>query len=74
VRAPEGYTHAGVGWMILGWIAVGAAMVSGWLGGELVEILGLSVNDDADVNAPSSWPGRRAGQRGARPIPVRREV
>jgi uncharacterized membrane protein len=74
-RAPGGYMHAGVGWMILGWIAVGAAMVSGWLGGELVEILGLSVHDDANVNAPSSWPGRGGGKRGARAIPVvRREV
>lgn len=75
VRAPAGYAHAGVGWMILGWIAVGAALVSGWLGGELVETLGMSVREDANVNAPRSWPGASKG--GARTIPVhsvRREV
>lgn len=30
------------------------AGVTGWLGGELVERLGVSVSDGADVNAPSS--------------------
>jgi uncharacterized membrane protein len=40
--------------MILGWIGVALALVSGWLGGELVERLGVGVDDNADVNAPSS--------------------
>lgn len=30
------------------------AGVTGWLGGELVERLGMSVSDEANVNAPSS--------------------
>ncbi|MEV1328001.1 DUF2231 domain-containing protein [Micromonospora costi] len=34
-----------------------------WLGGELVERLGISVSDNANVNAPSSL--RRAPARGA---------
>jgi len=35
-------------------IAVVLAMVGGWLGGELVERLGVSVHPDAHLNAPSS--------------------
>jgi uncharacterized membrane protein len=45
--------------MVPGWIALGAAVVSGWLGGELVERLGVAVDEDANVNAPSSLRRRR---------------
>ncbi|MFC4149615.1 DUF2231 domain-containing protein [Micromonospora mangrovi] len=38
------------------------AGATGWLGGELVERLGVSVSDEADVNAPSSL-SRRSGGR-----------
>ena len=42
-------------WMqVVGWIALPLALVGGWLGGELVERLGVGVYRDADVNAPSS--------------------
>lgn len=51
---PEGYPNAGVGRMIWGWIAVAISMVSAWLGGELIETLGISVRDGANPNAPSS--------------------
>jgi uncharacterized membrane protein len=44
----------------LSMIAILFALVSGWLGGELVERLGVGVADDANVNAPSSL-GRTAG-------------
>jgi uncharacterized membrane protein len=52
--APGGYDHAGAGSMIFGWVAVGLAVVSAWMGGELVETLGISVREDANVDAPPS--------------------
>jgi uncharacterized membrane protein len=36
------------------------ALVTGWLGGELVDRLGVGVDDDAHVDAPSSLRTRRA--------------
>ncbi len=41
---------------------VGAAVlgVTGWLGGELVDRLGVGVDDGAHLNAPSSLSGRSA--------------
>lgn len=41
-------------------IAVGIALVTGWLGGELVEQLGVGVNPGANLNAPSSLSGTNA--------------
>jgi uncharacterized membrane protein len=35
-------------------IGLGIALVTGWLGGELVERLGVSVDDGAHLDAPSS--------------------
>ena len=35
-------------------VGVGLALVTGWLGGELVERLGVGVHEGAHVNAPSS--------------------
>jgi hypothetical protein len=35
-------------------LAVGLALVTGWLGGELVERLGVGVDDGAHLDAPSS--------------------
>jgi uncharacterized membrane protein len=60
--APGGYAEAGVGRMIWGWIGVAIAVVSAWLGGELVEKLGIGVHEDANPNAPSSL-APRAGTR-----------
>jgi hypothetical protein len=48
------YTAAGVVSMLPGWVAVGLAVVTGWLGGELVETLGISVHEGAHADAPSS--------------------
>jgi uncharacterized membrane protein len=44
---------------------VGLALgsVAGWLGGELVDRLGVGVDDGAHVDAPSSLSGRPARQR-----------
>jgi uncharacterized membrane protein len=36
------------------------ALVGGWLGGELVDRLGVGVDTDANLNAPNSLSGRRA--------------
>lgn len=40
--------------------AVLLALVTGWLGGELVDRLGVGVDEGANVNAPSSLSGRPA--------------
>jgi len=40
--------------IVLSAVAVGIALVTGWLGGELVDQLGIGVNEGANPNAPSS--------------------
>jgi uncharacterized membrane protein len=40
--------------LALSFIAVVAALLGGWLGGELVERLGVSVTPGANLNAPNS--------------------
>ncbi len=40
--------------LALSFIGVGAAMLGGWLGGELVERLGVGVAEGANLNAPNS--------------------
>jgi uncharacterized membrane protein len=52
------------GTLVLSLVAVGIALVSGWLGGELVERLGIGVWRDAQPNAPSSL---REGDREVAP-------
>ena len=42
----------------LSFIGVGAALLGGWLGGELVERLGVGVYDRANLNAPNSLTAR----------------
>src|SRR6185312_3258498 len=70
---PNGYSSAGIGRMIWGWIGVAVALFSGWLGGELVETLGVSVHDGAGVDAPSSI--RRQGRASGRArAPIHREA
>jgi len=39
---------------VLSFIGLAVAGVGGWLGGELVERLGVGVDDDADLNASNS--------------------
>ena len=46
--------------IVLSAAAVCIALVTGWLGGELVDRLGVGVHDGANLNAPSSLGGRRA--------------
>ncbi|HET7224786.1 MAG TPA: DUF2231 domain-containing protein [Candidatus Eisenbacteria bacterium] len=40
--------------LALSWIALALALVGGWLGGELVERLGIGVDRGAEPNAPNS--------------------
>jgi uncharacterized membrane protein len=49
--------------LVLSFAGGGLAMVTGWLGGELVDRLGVGVDDGANVNAPSSLSGRAADER-----------
>lgn len=46
--------------IVLELLAAGIAVVTGWLGGELVDRLGVGVDKGANVNAPSSLSGKRA--------------
>src|SRR5579883_717372 len=48
------------GALVLSFVAVVLALVGGWLGGELVDRLGIGVDNGAHVNAPSSLSGRPA--------------
>lgn len=47
------------------------ALGTGWLGGELVDRLGVGVYDDANLDAPSSLSGRPASAAGAGDRPIR---
>jgi len=40
--------------LILSFSGAGLALVTGWLGGELVDRLGIGVYECANINAPSS--------------------
>lgn len=46
--------------LVCSFLAFGLAAFTGWLGGELVDRLGVGVDDGAHLNAPSSLSGRPA--------------
>jgi uncharacterized membrane protein len=46
--------------LVLSFAGGGLALITGWLGGELVSRLGIGVHDGANVDAPSSLSGRPA--------------
>jgi uncharacterized membrane protein len=48
------------GAVVLGLIGLLLALITGWLGGELVDRLGVGVHNDANLDAPSSLSGRPA--------------
>jgi len=48
--------------LLLSLIAVAMALVTAWLGGELVTRLGVGIDDGAHLNAPSSLSGRSPRQ------------
>jgi uncharacterized membrane protein len=58
------------GAILLSAVAVALALVSGWLGGELVDRLGVGVDDGAHLDAPSSLSGRPASERWTPPRPL----
>ncbi len=45
---------------VLSCVAVAIALGTGWLGGELIDRLGIGVDEGAHMNAPSSLSGRPA--------------
>jgi len=45
---------------LLAFVGLGLALVTGWLGGELVDRLAIGVDEGANMNAPSSLSTRRA--------------
>lgn len=53
-------TSPGTGAVILSIAGVALALVTGWLGGELVDRLAIGVDEGAHANAPSSLSGRPA--------------
>jgi uncharacterized membrane protein len=53
-------TAPDTGALILSIAGVAIALVTGWLGGELVDRLAVGVDEGANVNAPSSLSGRPA--------------
>jgi uncharacterized membrane protein len=55
-RGHEDYEPQGVAFW-LGLVAVLLALVTAWLGGELVERLGVGVDPGANLDAPSSLSG-----------------
>ena len=50
---------------VIGLVAAGLLAVTGWLGGELVDRLGVGVDNGAHVNAPHSLSGRPASENAA---------
>ncbi len=46
--------------LVIAFLGGGLAMITGWLGGELVDRLAVGVDEGAHVNAPSSLSSRRA--------------
>lgn len=45
---------------VLSFVGAGLALFGGWLGGELVERLGVGIDDGAHLDAPSSLSGKKA--------------
>ncbi len=56
----DALAEPGTGAIVLSLAAGALSMVTGWLGGELVDRLGVGVDDGAHLDAPSSLSGRSA--------------
>jgi uncharacterized membrane protein len=65
------YRRTGAGEFILSLIGVALLSVGGWLGGELVERLGVGVYENANVDAPSSLGVRAPEESGFHPTEPR---
>ena len=73
LRAGAGSWHPGVAALVCSFAGIALGGFTGWLGGELVERLGIGVDEGADINAPSSLAGRTStpGGRGHGAAPAR---
>jgi uncharacterized membrane protein len=72
LRAGAQDWEPGAAALVCSFVGVALAVVTGWLGGELVERLGVGVNEGAGVDAPSSLStGRRAARPGTGPAAAR---
>lgn len=58
--APSGIHVPSIAALVLSFAGFALAGVTGWLGGELVDRLGVGVDDGANLNAPSSLESDRA--------------
>jgi uncharacterized membrane protein len=65
-------TQPSTGALVLSFVAVALALVTGWLGGELVDRLAVGVDNGAHLDAPSSLSGRPASAPTATKRDVRR--
>ena len=63
--APDG--APGLAAFVPALLAVGLGAVTGWLGGELVDRLGVGVSPGANLDAPSSLTAPAAGRAGEAP-------
>lgn len=52
---------------VFSFVSVPLALLTAWLGGELVDRLGIGVDDGANVNAPNSLSNRRLSASSSRP-------
>ncbi|MCA1592156.1 MAG: DUF2231 domain-containing protein [Acidobacteria bacterium] len=52
--------------LVCSFAGAAAALLGGWFGGELVERLGMAVDDGAHLDAPSSLSGRPASDNASR--------
>src|SRR4051794_22256056 len=62
-RHDTGARATGATAIFLSGMGVLIALFTGWLGGELVDRLGVGVDDGAHLNAPSSLSGRPASEQ-----------
>jgi len=56
LRAPQSTSPPNLAWL-LSFVGAGLALFTGWLGGELVDRLGVGVSANANLNARSSLEG-----------------
>jgi uncharacterized membrane protein len=66
LRRPDPNFVPGTFAFLLSLLGVALALVTGWLGGELVYRMGVSVEPGANENAPSSLSGKPASSTGSR--------
>jgi uncharacterized membrane protein len=72
LRMSAGDWEPGAAALVCSFVGVALAGVTGWLGGELVERLGVGVDEGAGIDAASSLSrGRRGARHGAGPAAAR---